>query len=64
MKSNLKKFKILNKIGQGSFGNIYKVLRNADNKIYALKEISLDNDNSKYLDEIEILASIDNDYVL
>ena len=32
-----KKFKPLEKIGQGDFGNIYKVLRLSDESIFALK---------------------------
>ena len=32
-----KKFQLINKIGQGSFGNIYSVKRIKDNKLFALK---------------------------
>ena len=35
---NLNEFKILNEIGQGTFGKIYKVIWAVNNKVYALKK--------------------------
>lgn len=38
-----KKYKKLEKLGNGSFGNVYKVLNIEDGKFYALKKFYLDN---------------------
>lgn len=41
-KSNrLKEFDILTKLGQGSFGVVYKVRRKEDSNIYVLKQIDI-----------------------
>ncbi len=37
----LKKYKILKKIGKGSFGTVYKVKRIEDGQILALKYINI-----------------------
>ena len=42
-KINLKEYEILNIIGKGSFGQIYKVKWNKNNNIYALKEMHFQN---------------------
>lgn len=34
-------FEIMKKLGQGSFGKVYKVKRKADNKFYVCKIINL-----------------------
>lgn len=38
---NLKDFEILNKLGEGSFSTVYRVKRNKDGEIYALKKIKI-----------------------
>ena len=35
-------FKIIKKIGEGSFGKVFKVKRISDNETYAIKTINLD----------------------
>ena len=42
---NLKEFELLNEIGKGSFGNIYKVKWKVNQKYYALKAEILDDPN-------------------
>jgi serine/threonine protein kinase len=64
------KYKKIKIIGKGSFGNIYKVLDNETNKFYALKLITIvNNDDLKkfeieYKKEIEIMKKIKNKYII
>ena len=44
---SLKDFPILNKLGDGAYSTVYKVLRNEDNQIYALKRVKIVNLNPK-----------------
>jgi NIMA (never in mitosis gene a)-related kinase len=37
----LKDFQILQKLGQGTFAKVYKAHRLSDNKLYALKQVSI-----------------------
>ena len=38
-------FKIIKKVGGGSFGLVYKVLDKNDNKFYAIKRVELNDEN-------------------
>jgi len=44
---SLKDFQILTKLGDGAYSTVYKVLRNEDNQIYALKRVKIVNLNPK-----------------
>ncbi|CAD8168984.1 unnamed protein product [Paramecium pentaurelia] len=59
---SLKDFKILSKLGDGSYSNVYKVRRIEDHLEYALKKVNLSNLSDKEkqnaLNEVRILASI------
>jgi len=61
-------FKILNKIGEGSFSTVLKVQRKKDGNIYALKRVKFsklsDKEKSNALNEIRILASINNKNII
>jgi serine/threonine protein kinase len=52
--SGLRDFEVICKLGEGAFGQVYKVKRKADSKEYALKKVqqSLILD-SHWLDEVE-----------
>ena len=43
----MENFKILEKLGEGSYSTVYKVKRKIDNQIYALKKVKLSNLNEK-----------------
>lgn len=45
--SSIDDFQVLRKIGQGTYSTVYKVRRLADDQIYALKKIKLDNMSKK-----------------
>ena len=61
-------FKIINKIGEGSFSTVYKVQRKKDGIIYALKRVKFaklnEKEKSNALNEIRILASINNKNII
>ena len=61
-------FKILDKIGEGAYSSVYKILRLEDNIEYALKKVKLQNLSEKEklnaLNEVRILASIRNPNVI
>ena len=54
-------------IGEGSFSEVYLVLRVSDNQVYAMKKVKLQKLSSKEkenaLNEVRILASIKNPFV-
>ena len=39
--SNLRDFDVLNKLGEGAFGQVFKVKRKKDGKQYALKKVQI-----------------------
>ena len=61
-------FKILSKIGEGSYSTVLKVQRIADGNIYALKRVKFyklsDKEKENELNEIRILASINDKNVI
>ena len=61
-------FKIISKLGEGAYSTVYKVKRNIDNNIYALKKVKLLNLSEKEkqnsLNEVRLLASIKSNYVI
>ncbi len=75
-----KKFKIIEKLGVGTYSTVYKVKRQSDGKNYALKKVKLPNLSAKgllkvflnkyslekenALNEVRILASINNPHVV
>ena len=61
-------FKIISKLGEGAYSTVYKVKRNVDNNVYALKKVKLLNLSEKEkqnsLNEVRLLASIKSNYVI
>ena len=55
--------RMLYNIGEGSYSQVYKVKRNNDHVIYALKKVSMESLNTRErqnaLNEVRILASIE-----
>lgn len=50
--TSLKDFETLEKIGEGSFGKVFKVKRKADNNIYVLKKIDISKMNKNMKNEV------------
>ena len=61
-------FELICKLGSGGFSKVYKVRRKVDNQTYALKKVQILNLSEKQklssLNEIRVLASIKNKYII
>lgn len=59
---SLQDFEILEKLGAGSFGSVFKVRRRSDRMLYAMKRINISNlsknEIADALTEVRILASV------
>eukprot|EP00347_Sterkiella_histriomuscorum_P013450 403364665 len=66
--SSIKDYKIIEKIGQGSFGTIYKVRRESDGKLFVMKQASKsqsqENGCQDIVNEIKILQKITNSNIV
>ena len=66
--TSMKDFKIEKVLGKGSFGSVYLVTRKEDNKIYALKSVTMEKLNKKEqensVNEVRILASVNHPNVI
>ncbi len=64
----IKDYKIINKLGQGSFGSVYKVMNIKDKKQYALKQIILDEakkeEKEQLMKKAFILSNINNEHIV
>lgn len=62
-KGSLNDFEVVQKIGEGAFSTVYKVIRKSDQMMYALKKVKIaqlkNKEKENALNEIRILASID-----
>ena len=64
-KTTLKDFEIKEKLGEGSYSTVYKVIRKSDQKTYSLKKVRIidglsDKERENSINEVRILASINN----
>jgi NIMA (never in mitosis gene a)-related kinase len=62
-KTSIEDFKIISKLGEGSYSSVYKVVRKQDNLIYSLKKVRIieglsDKERENSVNEVRILASI------
>lgn len=62
------KFQFLERVGEGAFASVYKVIRKEDSRVYAFKKIKSTNmkekDLANCLNEVRILASIKSPFVI
>lgn len=68
IQTTIKDFQFLNKLGEGSFSQVYKVRRLSDSQEYALKKVKMNllskKEKENALNEVRILASIDSPYII
>lgn len=66
-RSTLDCFLIQGKLGAGTFGTVYKVIRKADGLEYALKEIDLvsmsPQEQEDCIKESQLMAALDSPYI-
>lgn len=66
--STIRDFVPLSKLGEGTYSTVYKVKRNTDQQVYALKKVKMNQlsikEKENALNEIRILASIDSPSVI
>ncbi|CAD8184838.1 unnamed protein product [Paramecium octaurelia] len=64
----LQQFQELEKLGSGSFSEVWKVIRRADHQIYAMKKIKMGTLNEKEkqnaLNKIRLLASLNQEFII
>ncbi|KAI9342903.1 kinase-like domain-containing protein [Obelidium mucronatum] len=59
-------YQTLERIGKGSFGEVYRGVKKSNGQIVAIKVLDLDTDDEEIMDvqkEISVLSHIDNDYI-
>ena len=65
---NNPKYKIIKKLGQGSFGSAFKVLNIINNDIYVIKQISVKNTSEKEIEKVtneaKILSSLNSENIV
>lgn len=65
---SLKNFEILNKVGEGAYSEVHKVVRKSDGVVYALKKVKFGSltqkEKENSVNEIRILASISHPNVI
>jgi serine/threonine kinase 3 len=57
-------FKIVCKIGKGSYGNVFKALHKETGQIVAIKQVPVESDLQEIIKEISIMQQCDSPYIV
>ena len=57
-------FDILNKLGEGSYGSVYKAIHKDSRQVLAIKQVPVDTDLQEIIKEISIMQQCDSPYVV
>lgn len=61
-------FEVQHKLGEGTFGQVYKVKRIEDNQLYVIKRVNISEFSKKEqlaaINEVKLLANMDNNHVV
>ncbi|KAF7287419.1 hypothetical protein GWI33_001393 [Rhynchophorus ferrugineus] len=57
-------FDIICKLGEGSYGNVYKALHKESGQVLAIKQVPVDTDLQEIIKEISIMQQCDSPYVV
>jgi len=59
----LKYFTLQEKLGEGSYGSVYKAIRNSDGLVVAIKQVPIDEDIEDLRQEIEVMKECSSDFI-
>lgn len=66
--TKLNDFEVLSKLGEGSYSQVFKVMRKNTNAIYAMKKVKLfdlkEKEKENALNEVRILASFNDPHIV
>lgn len=66
--SMIENFEILSRIGSGSYGTVFKVLRKTDDKIYVIKSVRIvelsHKEQQNAINEVTILSQLSSPFVV
>ena len=57
-------FDILSKLGEGSYGSVYKSIHKESRQVLAIKQVPVDTDLQEIIKEISIMQQCDSPYVV
>jgi len=57
-------FQLLEKLGEGSYGSVWKAMHRSTSSIIAIKKVGIDNDLEDIMKEIEFMKGCKSDYIV
>merc|ERR1712063_250603 len=57
-------FTLQEKLGEGSYGSVYKAIRKSDGMVVAIKQVPLDEDIEDLRQEIEVMKECNSDFII
>ena len=57
-------FDVLNKLGKGSYGSVYKAIHKESGQVLAIKQVPVDTEDPQIFNEISIMQQCDSPYIV